>query len=130
MKGGIILFFLLSISIIHCYPQESDLKTDAQSEELYASDFGKVKEGEILQHTFTLKNNSAKKLTIENLITSCACTSAKIKDNVLFPGQGTAIEVAVDTKGYSGSLEQYVYVYTDNSDNSPLRFTLKADVTP
>jgi hypothetical protein len=43
-------------------------------------DFGKVKQGEVLKHTFSLKNDSTKNvLNIKNVHTSCGCTASEVK---------------------------------------------------
>jgi len=94
----------------------------------YFWDFGQVKEGEVLQHSFTLRNDSARTLNINNITTSCGCTTATIQKNILSPGETTFLEVSFDTKGYSGPTQQFVYVNTDNLDNPILTFIIKGEV--
>jgi len=91
-------------------------------------DFGAVKAEEVLQHGFTLKNDSDKPLNIKNITTSCGCTASEAKKKNLAPGESTTIEVKFDSKGYSGEVKQYVYVNTDNTDNPLIRFIIKANV--
>ncbi|HTZ10844.1 MAG TPA: DUF1573 domain-containing protein [Candidatus Margulisiibacteriota bacterium] len=94
----------------------------------YLWDFGVVKEGEVLKHEFVLKNESAKKLTIKEVATSCGCTASEAKKKELLPGESTTIEVKFQSKGYSGAVKQVVYVTTDNLDNMFIKYIIKANV--
>ena len=91
-------------------------------------DFGKVVEGEIAAHDFILKNESAKTLTIKGVNTSCGCTVSEVRNKVLKPQESTLVEVKFNSKGYSGAVQQFVYVNTDDLDNPVIRFIIKANV--
>jgi metal-sulfur cluster biosynthetic enzyme len=92
-------------------------------------DFGKVKQGEVLKHTFSLKNDSTKNvLNIKNVHTSCGCTASEVKKKILRPQEETSIEVEFNTKGYLGQVKQYIYVHTDNKEQPVLRLTIKAEI--
>lgn len=99
-----------------------------ESADPYVWDFGRVKEGAVLKHEFILKNESGKTLTIQNVDTSCGCTASEAEKKVLPPGEETKIKVKFNTKGYSGSVQQFIYVHTDDLDNPIIRFIIKADV--
>ncbi|MEW6075091.1 MAG: DUF1573 domain-containing protein [Candidatus Omnitrophota bacterium] len=92
-------------------------------------DFGKVKKGNTVTHTFILKNNTPKNLSIKALNSSCGCAVTKIGDKNILPGESTPLEVAFDSRDYSGVVQQYIYVHTDDLDNPILRFIIKADVS-
>lgn len=119
---AIVLF--LSFLQIGCFAQENA----PHAADPYLWDFGKVKEGTVVKHTFILKNESAKELKIIQLNTSCGCTVSKVKKNTLKPAESTQIEVKFNSKKYSGSVQQFVYVNTDNIDNPVIRFIIKAEV--
>lgn len=91
-------------------------------------DFGIVKEGDVLKHEFSFKNDSDKKLNINNVSTSCGCTVSKINKKTLAPAEEALIEVSFDSKGYEGEVQQFVYVETDNINNPISKFTIKAEV--
>ncbi|PIP21290.1 MAG: hypothetical protein COX40_00180 [Candidatus Omnitrophica bacterium CG23_combo_of_CG06-09_8_20_14_all_40_11] len=124
----VLLFFLQS----GCYAQIKDnltnKQTETQVEDPYSWDFGQVKEGEVLKHIFVLKNESEATLTIKDVNTSCGCTASKVEKKILLPGQSATIEVRFNSKGYSGPVQQYVYVHTDSLDKPVLRFIIKAEV--
>jgi hypothetical protein len=91
-------------------------------------DFGQVKQGEVLRHKFVLKNETKGTLNIKEINTSCACTASEVKKRTLSPGESTTIEVLFKTKGYSGMVQQFIYVHTDNLENPVIKFTVKAVV--
>ncbi len=100
----------------------------AQQPDPNAWDFGKVKQGEIAAHNFTLKNDSDKTLNIKSVNTSCGCTVSEVKKKVLLPGESTTLEVKFNSKGYSGNVQQFAYVNTDRTVDPIIRFTVKANV--
>ncbi len=137
------VFFSFGIVLIYAnLPQKFYLKNPAarsyslatqtvkpgQAKDKDSWDFGNVKQGEILKHTFNLKNSSPKTLNIKNVNTSCGCTVSEVKKKILLPGEETTIEVQFNTKDYSGEVKQYVYVTTDNVEELFLRFSVKAKI--
>ncbi len=90
-------------------------------------DFGFIKTGEVVTHSFTIENTSKKTLTILDVNTSCGCTASAIKKKALEPGEATAVEVKFNSKGYSGKTVQFVYVHTDDPGRQVIRFTIKAE---
>ena len=125
------LVIFLSFSQVGCYAQQAEnitLKGNLEKSDPYSWDFGQVKEGEVLKHNFVLKNESKKILNIKDVNTSCGCTVSKVEKKTLLPGESTLIEVEFNTKGYSGSTQQFVYVHTDNIDNPVIRYIIKAEL--
>jgi len=94
----------------------------------YNWDFGQVKQGEILKHDFVFKNESQKTLNIKEVTTSCGCTASAVKNKTLLPGEDTTIEVKFNSKGYVGSVQQFVYVHTDSLDKPIVKYIIKANV--
>jgi len=103
-----------------CFAEETDADT---------WDFGQIKQGMVVTHTFTLKNESSKPLNIVSVNTSCGCTVSEVKKKVLVPQESTALDVKFNSKGYSGAVQQFVYVNTDDLDKPIVRFIIKANVT-
>ncbi|MBU2222371.1 MAG: DUF1573 domain-containing protein [Candidatus Omnitrophota bacterium] len=125
---AVLILVLLSLTSPNCFAAGNNLTGEAALDELYIWDFGTVKQGVELKHDFNLTNDSGKVLNIKNVNTSCGCTGSKADKNKLQAGESTRIEVIFKTKGYSGAIQQFVYVNTDNPDNPILRFTIKAEV--
>jgi hypothetical protein len=94
----------------------------------FSWDFGQVKEGRILEHTFILRNNSDKPLVVKRLDTSCGCISSSISKEKILPGEVAEIKISFNTAGYKGKTKQYIYVYTDRSEGPIIKFTASAEV--
>jgi len=126
---GLVIF--LSFLIMACAMQpdyQASKSAPGQEADPYSWDFGRVKEGEALKHTFILKNESHKTMAINDVNTSCGCTASKVEKKILLPGQSATLEVQFNSKGYSGPVQQYVYVHTDSLDKPIIKFIIKADV--
>lgn len=60
-------------------------------------DFGKIKQsGGEMRHAFAIRYNGKNPLKVTGVLTSCACTSAKIDKTVLNPGDTATITVTFD----------------------------------
>ena len=129
---AIFLFFLQSC----CFAQETSgearvslqIEEQEKTEDPYLWDFGTVREGEISEHTFTIKNESLKTIKITGINTSCGCTASKTEKETLMPGETAEVKVSFNSKGYSGAVQQYAYVNTDDQDKPVIKLTIKAKV--
>lgn len=129
----ILLILVMIFSLASCYANNSakiqgEAANAGKMVDPFTLDFGKVKQGEILKHNFTLKNDSSKTLNIKDVNTSCGCTASKIAKKILQPGESTVIDVSFKSKGYKGQVTQFIYVNTDNPEKPTIRFTIKAEV--
>jgi hypothetical protein len=73
-------------------------------------DFGDVKEGEKVKHTFKFKNTGSEPLIISNAKGSCGCTVPKWPSEPIAPGASSQIEVEFDSKGKPGKQTKRVTV--------------------
>ncbi|MFH1354826.1 MAG: DUF1573 domain-containing protein [Candidatus Omnitrophota bacterium] len=131
------LIMVASISPTGCYAQdlvkkqgEPVIKVTEDEDAIgpYFWDFGEIEKAEIVEHNFTISNNSGKTLKIERVHTSCGCTASEVGNDTLLPGKSTQIKVKFDSKSYSGEIKQYAYVHTDDPENSLIKLTIKAKV--
>jgi hypothetical protein len=126
---AIFLFFFFPVVLLSCVSKEQyNLKEPKASNDIYMWDFGQVKEGEVLEHSFILRNSKDKPVVIVNMHTSCGCTVSETQKKHLLPGEYTQINVKFHTQGYSGKVEQYVYVHTDDVSVPIIKFSVKAEV--
>lgn len=124
-----ILCSIFTIGIAPCSAQsQNNTQVKNEQKEIYVWDFGKIRKGQVLRHDFSFKNETQKELKIKNVNTSCGCTVSNVKKNILLPGESTNISVEFNSEGYSGAVQQYVYVHTDNLDNPIVRLIIKADI--
>lgn len=125
-----LLFFILGTFLfLEARPQQALIeKYPVEVSDSLEKDFGKVKEGAVLRHTFIFKNQSKKPLNIKDVNTSCGCTVSEVKKKALASGESTEVKVEFRTKGYAGVTQQFVYLYTDSLDNPVVRFIIKAEI--
>jgi len=90
--------------------------------------FGQVKEGDVVYHEFTFKNESPKALKITNVNTSCGCTGSEVAKKSLDPGESTSVKVKFNSAKYSGEVKQFVYLATDSIENPIYKYTIISDV--
>lgn len=86
-------------------------------------EFGAVAEGEVVRHTFAIRNTGGAPLKIESARGSCGCTATVVSSNEVPPGGEARIDVAVNTQGRRGALDKTVVV-ASNDPKTP-RLTLK-----
>lgn len=92
-------------------------------------DFGTIKEGEVVSHTFKFTNVGESPLIIQNASASCGCTVPKwTKEPVPVGGTGE-IQVQYDSKNKSG-IENKTVNITANTIPEVTKLTIKTVVTP
>jgi len=92
-------------------------------------DFGSIKEGEVISHTFHFKNIGDEKLIVKDLIPDCGCTLPKIDKKEFEPDEEGSVEVIFDSKGWQGSQYKSVTLRTNAPDREK-SVTIKANVVP
>ncbi len=97
-----------------------------------AWDFGKIKQGEVVTHEFVFKNIGDAPLLIEQVETSCGCTAALLSEKKVEPGKEGKIKASFDSRGYSGKVVKYVFVDSNDVDESrrELSFSAEIEVPP
>lgn len=92
-------------------------------------EFGKVLEGEVVTHAFTIENRGTAPLNISNVRTSCGCTMAH-NPGTIAAGASDSIVVKGNTRGYGGRSFNKTITVTTNDPKEPLvRLYLKGAVT-
>lgn len=89
---------------------------------------GSLKEGDKAKRTVTLSNKGNAALTIDNVSTSCSCTTTTLGQSVLKPGESTPLEIVYDTYKFPGKFEKYVTVSWGGTKKTVI--TLVGDVDP
>ncbi len=124
MKRALIFVFLLFVTVT--VAQEKAVPKLHVDEELY--DFGNVKEGDIVEHDFVIKNVGNGELKITKVRASCGCTAVAPKKNVLKPGESTDIHVSFNTARRSGAQHKYVYIMSNDPKAPQKRIKFIANV--
>jgi len=80
----------------------------------YHYNFGTIKEGEVVKHTFTFTNTSEQTVKIVNATASCGCTVPTYeKGRLLTPGSKGKIDVEFNSAGKQGKMVKSIRIYTD-----------------
>lgn len=90
-------------------------------------DFGKIPEGDTVNHVFRFKNSGKDPLFIYKIVGSCDCVGTALGKDVIMPGIEESITVFFDTKGRKGPQARTVVV-TANTEPSETVLTIKADI--
>jgi glutathione peroxidase len=90
-------------------------------------DFGQVKEGEEVSHTFIVRNEGKAELVITNVSPACGCTASNFSKSVA-PNSEGLITLSVKTAGMSGPNERYADIISNDTQNAFYKLWLKLDV--
>jgi hypothetical protein len=87
-------------------------------------DFGKIKEGEKVTHTFNFKNVGNGPLKLSRVKPSCGCTSPDWTKKPVQPGGSGKVDVQFNSSGKPGKQRKSVTVFTEGGKKPEvLRFT-------
>ena len=91
-------------------------------------DFGRVKSGEIVKHTYTFTNTGSELLEVTNVQPSCGCTTAGEWTRRIEPGQTGTIAVQFNSAGFGGEVLKTVTVSSTDKNQPTLILQLKGTV--
>jgi len=91
-------------------------------------DFGDIKQGETVSHTFVISNNGGDLLKITNVQASCGCTAAAPEKNELAPGESTNLIVKFNSAGRQGMQKKTVKIFTNDPQNPEMVITINGNV--
>lgn len=77
-------------------------------------DFGKVKQGKIVEYTFSFENKGTEDLVIKEVTTSCGCTAALVSNSIVKPGEAGQIKVSYDSQGRAGKVSRTITVESND----------------
>lgn len=76
-------------------------------------DFGTIKQGEIVNHTFQFTNEGEIPLIITDIQTTCGCTTPQYTRTPVEPGKTGEIMVQFDSNGKTGVQDKIITVYSN-----------------
>lgn len=98
-------------------------------------DFGTIKKGEKIEHTFRFKNTGKSDLIIRKVRASCGCTATTTGKKVLKPGEEGSVKTIFDSTHKRGNQRSSITVITNipgktgHRENARVLLTLKGTVT-
>lgn len=90
--------------------------------------FGKVKQGEVVEFSLPFQNSGKKDLEIKEIQESCSCTVTDVTKKVLKPGETGTIKIKLDTKDREGKLSRTVTFVTNDPMNPKQTVTLFVNI--
>lgn len=91
-------------------------------------DFGIVKEGNVVSHTFKFVNKGKATLDIKDIKTSCGCTVALVSSKKIEPGKDGTIKIDLDTKNRQGRMSRTITINSNDPEEPNKVITIYADV--
>lgn len=90
-------------------------------------DFGKVKEGEVVEHVFKFKNVGEAPVILSQVSASCGCTTPGFTQEPVLPGKMGEINVSFNSLGQVGTQQKIVTV-SSNAENRVTTIQIKGTV--
>jgi len=87
-------------------------------------DFGKIKEGSVVDFTFKYKNVGSDVLEIKNVRTSCGCTAAVVSGKSLKPNEEGTIKVEFDSANREGAVTRTITVTSNDPTEQQKTLTI------
>ncbi|KAA3437987.1 DUF1573 domain-containing protein [Rufibacter hautae] len=73
-------------------------------------DFGEIKAGDVVEHTFKFTNNGTLPLVISNVRTTCGCTATDYPKAPVMPGETASITAKFNSAGKRGQQNKVITV--------------------
>ena len=128
MKTKALLTLSALLACVCVYAQ--DQPTSAMVFDSYEWDFGPINEADgPVMHTFRFVNISNNPIQIDNVATSCGCTTVQYSTEPIHGGEEGEITVVFDPSRYDGRVFREVEIITKDRINYAY-LTVYADVTP
>ncbi len=92
-------------------------------------DFGKIKKGEKVAHTYTVTNMGSNPLIISQVKPGCGCTAPEYTTEPIMPGKTGKITLSFDSTNFDGLVNKQAEVYA-NVEKAPITITFSANIQP
>jgi hypothetical protein len=120
-------FFIFKYKYIILSSATISQRTELTSLNDYTHKYGEVIEGEMVMHSFLMRNDTDTILTM-NARVSCGCIKAVLSKESLKPGSTSTLSIWLDTTGEDGHVEQFADITTNDPQNKRFRLTVSANV--
>ena len=104
------------------YPQ-SKVSSDGRT-----FDWGSVMQGEVVTHSFEIRNSGPTPLIIKDVKPACGCTTVGGKEQVIAPGSIGKITLSVDTLRFTGRIKKTAQVITNAGKNDKTTLIMQGEI--
>ena len=98
----------------------------AVTEKLY--NFGKVKQGQSVEHVFEIQNQGNADLVVEEARGSCGCLATVVSANRIAPGGKGQVKATLSTAGRQGKLSKRIFVTSNDTVDRRLVLSIEGEV--
>jgi hypothetical protein len=93
-------------------------------------DIGKVKQGQVAEVSWRLKNTGTKPLVIAQVLPGCGCTVAEKPEEPIMPGGESVIRAKFNSSGqHEGEHRKYLSVVANTKETTNYQLQFRAEVT-
>lgn len=92
-------------------------------------DFGKIKKGDKVQHSYEVTNVGTNPLIISSVKPGCGCTAPEYTKEPILPKQKGKITLSFDSSNFDGLVNKQAEVYA-NVEKAPITITFSANIQP
>ena len=118
---SVAFFSLISVVLINCSGKENKNESGQAGGKLpvmalldsASYDFGTIQEGQVVEHTFKFRNEGEYPLILNNITSSCGCTTPEWPKEPIGPKETSSIKVRFDSKNKSGPQVKTITVYAN-----------------
>ena len=90
--------------------------------------FNEIKQGEKVEHTYTITNNGKSDLIIRKIKASCGCTAVSPVDDIIKAGASTTMKVIFNSAGKVGKQNKTITVISNDPKHSRTVLWVKGNV--
>jgi hypothetical protein len=123
----VVLAILTVIFLTACKSQTSQIELELQSFE-----FGDVVNGTIVEKDISITNRGRAPLTLEEIATSCGCTTAEVNLTTIQPGESAVLHIEFDSGAHgpemTGELMREVFMRTNDPQSPEVLVTFTVNV--
>jgi hypothetical protein len=92
--------------------------------------FPDVEEGTAVSHVWEIMNTGTDDLIINDVESSCGCTSAMTDSKVIPPNSSTKLRTVFDTKGRIGMNTKFIIIHSNDPSGPARQLTMMGRVVP
>jgi hypothetical protein len=125
LVSGVVGVGLLLLAFSGCSSGEPDIAVAATRH-----DFGTVKQGDVVTTEIAVRNRGDGNVKIESVSTSCGCTTARVRPEVIPPGSEGKLLIRYDSGSHpdKGRIRRHIYVATNDPNQEELEVVITANV--
>jgi hypothetical protein len=118
-KYFLFTFLLLAVTVLQAQDGHNHTAEEIELKEA-EFDFGKIPQGKPVYHFFEIVNKGAEALKIENVQSSCGCTTPEWSKEPIAKGASSKIKVGYNSAA-EGSFEKYISIQYNGNHTKQIK---------